>query len=83
MEDKELLIRQTVLLEQIGNKVTAIETKVNAMNDGEVRALGTQQAVTKEKVGRLENIIYGSIAVIFVQIIGLIFLWIQSSAHKN
>jgi hypothetical protein len=77
MEDKELLIRQTVLLEQIGGKVNAIEAKVNAMNDGEVRELGTQQAVTKEKVSRLENIIYGAITVIFAQAIALIVLWIQ------
>lgn len=77
MEDKELLIRQTVLLEQIGSKVNAIEAKVNAMNDGEVRELGTQQAVTKEKVSRLENIIYGAITVIFAQAVALIVLWIQ------
>ena len=77
MDDKELLIRQTVLLEEIGKKVTAIEGKVNSLNDGEVRDLGTQQAVTKEKVARLENIIYGSIAVIFVQAVALIVLWLQ------
>lgn len=77
MEDKELLIRQTVLLEEIGKKVGVIEGKVNSMNDGAVRELGTQQAVTKEKVSRLENIIYGAIAVIFAQVVGLIILWIQ------
>jgi len=79
MEDKELLIRQTVLLEEIGKRMTAIESKLNQLNDEEVRELGTQQAVTKEKVSRLENIIYGAIGVLFVQIVALIFLWIQSS----
>ena len=77
MEDKELLIRQTVLLEEIGKKVTLIEGKVNTMNDGAVRDLGTQQAVTKEKVSRLESIIYGAIGVIFIQAVALIVLWIQ------
>ena len=77
MDERELVIRQTVLLEEIGKKVTAIEGKVNLMNDGAVSDLKTQQAVTKEKVSRLESIIYGAIVVIFAQVIGLIFLWIQ------
>lgn len=77
MDDKELIIRQTVILEEISKKVAAIEGKVNNMNDGAVRDLGTQQAVTKEKVSRLENIIYGAIAVIFAQAVGIILLWIQ------
>lgn len=77
MEDKELLIRQTVLLEEIGKKIAAIEGKVNSMNDGTVRELGTAQAVTKEKVSRLESIIYGSIFVIFVQAVAIVIIWLQ------
>lgn len=77
MEDKELLIRQTVLLEEIGKKVSAIEGKVNALNDGEVRELGTEQAVTKEKVRRLESIVYGALAAIFALVASVIKLWLQ------
>lgn len=77
MEDKELLIRLTVLSEEITKKVTIIEGKVNGMNDTTIRELGTAQAVTKEKVSRLESIIYGTIAVIFIQIIALLALWLQ------
>jgi len=79
MEDKELLIRQTVLIEEIVKKVTIIEGRLNQLNDEEVRELATQQAVISEKVARLETIIYGALSIIFIQIVALIFLWIQAA----
>ena len=80
MEDKELLIRQSVLLEAVIKKVDTIETKIDNINDSQIRQLDKGQGILEEKVDRLEKVIYGALAVIFVQLIGLIFLWIQ---HKN
>lgn len=80
MEDKELLIRQSVLLEAVIKKVDTIETKIDDINDDQIRQLDKSLGIIQEKVGRLEKIIYGSIAVIFAQTIALILIWIQ---HKN
>lgn len=80
MEDKELLIRQSVLLEAVVKKVDAIETKIDDINDDQIRQLDKSLGIVQEKVGRLEKVIYGAIAIIFAQTIALIFLWIQ---HKN
>lgn len=77
MDDREILIRQTVLLEEIGKKVTAVETKVNGMNDGHVMKTESRLAVLEEKNTRLEKIVYGSIAVILGQALSLIILWLK------
>jgi tetrahydromethanopterin S-methyltransferase subunit G len=77
MDDKELLIRQSVLLEAVIKKVDSIETKIDLINDEQIRSLDKGQGILQEKVGRLENIIYGAVAVIFIQVVALIFLWIQ------
>ena len=80
MEDKELLIRQSVLLEAVIKKVDCIETKIDDINDDQIRQLDKSMGILQEKVGRLEKIIYGAIGVLFVQAIGILLLWIQ---HKN
>jgi len=80
MEDKELLIRQSVLLEAVIKKVDTIETKIDDINDDQIRQLDKSVGILQEKVNRLEKVIYGAIAVIFAQVIATIFLWIQ---HKN
>lgn len=77
MDDKELLIRQSVLLEAVIKKVDNIETKIDSINDDQIRQLDKAQGIMAEKVSRLEKIIYGAIAVIFAQAIGMIVLWIQ------
>lgn len=77
MDDKELLIRQSVLLEAVIKKVDNIETKIDSINDDQIRQLDKAQGIMAEKVGRLEKIIYGAIAVIFAQSIAMIVLWIQ------
>lgn len=80
MEDKELLIRQSVLLEAVIKKVDVIENKIDDINDDQIRHLDKSLGIVQEKVGRLEKLLYGAIAIIFTQAIAVIFLWIQ---HKN
>lgn len=77
MEDKELLIRQSVLLEAVIKKVDVIETKIDDINDDQIRQLDKSLGIIQEKVGRLEKIIYGAIAVIFSQTVALVILWLQ------
>lgn len=79
MEDKELLIRQSVLLEAVIKKVDAVESKIDSMNDDQIRKLDKGQGILDEKVGRLEKMLYGAAAIIFAQTIATIFLWLQ---HK-
>ena len=80
MEDKELLIRQSVLLEAVVKKVDNIETKIDNINDEQIRQLDKSQGILIEKVSRLEKIVYGLIALAIAQGIALISSWIQ---HKN
>lgn len=68
MEDKELLIRQSVLLEEIGKKIDSMEKKIDSY------------PVYKEKTRRLENIVYGSVAFIIIQLVAEL-LWVLQ--HKN
>lgn len=77
MEDKELLIRQIVLIEEMGKKVNAIEGAVTMMKDGHVVQTQSRLAVSEEKISRLEKIIYGSIATIIVQGFAILILWLQ------
>lgn len=77
MEDKELLIRLSVMLEAVVKKMDNIEIKVDNINDEKIRQLDKTAGITSEKVTRLEKIVYGAIALIFAQSIALVFLWIQ------
>lgn len=80
MEDKELLIRQSVLLEAVVKKVDTIEVKIDNINDEQIRTLDKGQGILAEKVGRLEKIIYGFCAIVVAQALAIAFLWIQ---HRN
>ena len=77
MEDKELVIRQIVLLEEIGKRVNAIEGKIESMNNDKIQGIDKGLAITQEKVSRMEKIVYGALAVVLANLIGLIFLWMQ------
>lgn len=76
MEDKELLIRQSVLLEAVVKKVDSIEIKIDNMNDEQIRSLDKGQGILEEKVNRMEKMLYGAAAIIFAQLIATLFLWI-------
>lgn len=76
MEDKELLIRQSVLLEAVVKKVDSIEVKIDNMNEDQIRNLDKGQGILQEKVNRMEKMIYGAAAIIFAQLIATLFLWI-------
>lgn len=79
MEDKEILIRQSVLLEKIGEKVNMIEASVNAMKDGHIMKTESRCAVMEEKIGRMEKIIYTLGALLAGTIISSVTLWIQKN----
>lgn len=77
MDDKELLMRTAILMEGLVKKVDSVESKIDSINDDQIRNLSEVQAVLKEKVSRMEKFVYGSATIIFVQIIAMIFLWIR------
>ena len=77
MDDKELLIRLTVLVEQMGQKVAGIENKVNTLNDIHLMKTESRLAVGEEKVSRLEKIVYGSIGLILAEGVTILFLWLK------
>lgn len=67
----------TILLEQVSKKVDLIGDKVERMKDGQIAAATTDIAVLQEKTNRIEKIVYGACAVIFVETIGLILSFIK------
>jgi cell division protein FtsL len=77
MDDKEILIRQSILMEEMGKRVIDMEGKVNKIYDIQIGITASELAVHKEKIGRLEKIVYGLITIIAVQVISIILLWIQ------
>lgn len=77
MDDKEILIRQTVLMEEMGKRIIDIEGKVDRINETHLGKTESRLAVSEEKVNRLEKLVYGAVAVIIVNLISIIFLWMQ------
>lgn len=76
MEDKEILIRQTVLIETISKQITMMGEDIKEVKEhGNGHA--TKTAVLEEKVTRLEKIVYGALGVIIAQIISIVVLWLQ------
>jgi len=77
MDDKEILIRQTVLMEETVKRVITIEGKVDSISQTQLSKTETRLAVSEEKVSRLEKIIYGALAAIMIELISILFLWMQ------
>jgi hypothetical protein len=76
MEDKEILIRQTVLMETMSKQITAMGEDIKEMKENS-NGHSTKTAVLEEKVTRLEKIVYGALGVIIAQIISIVILWLQ------
>ena len=74
--DKEILIRQSILMEEMGKRLITMEEKVTKIHETQIGVTTTELAVQKEKIGRLEKIVYGLIGIIAAEIISIIFLWI-------
>lgn len=72
-----MLIRQSVLLEQIVKKIDELEGTVRVLRDTQLSKTESRLAVSEEKVNRLEKIVYGSLAVILINLVSMILLWIQ------
>lgn len=76
MDDREILIRSTVLMEGFATKLDSIEKKVDRMSEDNVRKLEQEVAIQKEKLTRMEKIVYGTVAAIIANLIGIVFIWI-------
>lgn len=78
-DDKEILIRQTVLMEKMGEQMEQMMEDVKEIKNnfnGHIIKTESRLAVMEEKIGRMEKIIYGSIAAIGGLIIAIIKLWL-------
>lgn len=76
-DDKEILIRQTILMEEMGKRVVDMEIKVGKIYETQIGTTASELAVNKEKISRLEKIVYGAIAFIIINLVSLAVLWIQ------
>lgn len=76
MDDKEILIRQTVLMETMSKQMTAMGEDIKEVKENS-NGHATKTAVLEEKVSRLEKIVYGALGVIFAETVSIIILWLQ------
>lgn len=67
----------SLTLENLGKSVEQVAAKVDSMKDKEVGTLTTEMAVQKEKVNRLETIVYSAVGVILIETISIIVMWMQ------
>lgn len=76
-DDRDALVRMGVLLENIGVKVKEISDKLDFLSDNHIHPANSKIAVVEEKVDRLERMVYGVAGTAFLQMVGLIVLWLQ------
>lgn len=77
MEEREIQIRQIVLLEEVSKRVNVIEGKVDLMYNEKIHTLDKALGITQDKVSRMEKIIFSAIATIIAELIGIVFLYLQ------
>jgi cell division protein FtsL len=63
-------------MEGFATKLDSIEKKVDRMSEDNVRKLEQEVAIQKEKLTRMEKIVYGTVAAIIANLIGIVFIWI-------
>lgn len=73
-EEIKQSIRITLVLDQLNSKVDSLGTKIENIKDVFIVQTTSDVSVLKDKVSRLESIVYGTIAVIGVELVGLVFL---------
>lgn len=78
MDDKELLLKVSFMVEQQTLEINKISRKVDGIQDKHITDTNSNIAVLKEKVGRLEKVVYGTVAIIITQLIAIVFLWLKN-----
>lgn len=72
MSDQETLIKVTVVLEQLVAKVKDLSDKVDNIKDEHVKETASTLATHREKIARMESIIYWTMSVVFVETIAIV-----------
>lgn len=72
MDERENLIRVTIILEQLAKKVDAIQVSMDRIENEFIVKATAEAAVASTKVDRLEKIVFGTIGVLAVEVIVLI-----------
>lgn len=79
MDEKENLIRVTIILEQLAKKVDAIQVSIDRIENEFIVKATSEAAVINTKVDRLEKIVFGTIGVLAVEVIVLIHSIFESN----
>lgn len=79
MTDNEtkLLIEVNSEVKNITKTMTALADKMDRLQEEFVTQITSRMAVAEEKIGRMEKIIYGLIAIVSAEGIALIFKYIM------
>lgn len=78
METQDVQIAKIeTLLKSMNEKIDGIVEKVDHIQDTFIIQTSSKLAVAEEKINRLETIVYGTVSIIFIEVIGLIALFIK------
>lgn len=75
-EETRLLAELTQQVRSLNKHIETLTEKMEKFQEHRANEL-SRMAVTEEKVGRLEKIVYGLIGLVFAQAIALIFQFIK------
>lgn len=77
MDERENLIRVTIILEQLAKKVDAIQVSINRIENEFIVKTTAETAVLDTKVSRLEKITYGAMGALAIEALGIVFLMFE------
>lgn len=76
-EETKLLVELKTELRGLTKHIEGLTDKMDELQKTHVTDMTSQMAVMKEKVGRLERIVYGLIAIAGAELLAIVFQMIQ------
>jgi hypothetical protein len=70
--DREKMIRLTIAVERLTDEVARLSAELRHVNEKRLTDIEKIQAVADERLGRMQSIVYGTLAAAGTQTIGII-----------
>lgn len=77
MEQQELLIRLDAQMQGLVKTVTQMELQLDKLNSAHDRDTMSRLSVAESKLGRLEWVVYGALALAASEFVALVFLLVK------
>lgn len=79
MSSRDPMTELAVTMETLTSAVQNLTTKFDALRDDKVAGMVTEVAVISSKLDRLQNVVYGTLAAVGIEILGglaALLLWL-------